>query len=78
MYVVGVGIYKTLLLPCGKAVFYSDVVECLPLNPAAQVRISPRVVGILKKSGYKLLSPLVHKCKQTGSSYFDGHLSMHF
>ena len=26
--------------------FYSDVVECLPLNPAAQVRFPPRAVGI--------------------------------
>ena len=26
--------------------FYSDVEECLPLDPAAQVRFPPRVVGI--------------------------------
>ena len=26
--------------------FYSDVVECLPLDPAAQVRFPPRAVGI--------------------------------
>ena len=29
-----------------EAGFYSDVVECLPFNPAAQVRFPPRVVGI--------------------------------
>ena len=29
-----------------EAGFYSDVVECLPLDPAAQVRIPPRAVGI--------------------------------
>ena len=29
-----------------EAGFYSDVVECLPLNPAAQVRFPPRAVGI--------------------------------
>ena len=26
--------------------FYSDVVECLPLDPATQVRFPPRAVGI--------------------------------
>ena len=29
-----------------EADFYSDVVECLPLDPAAQVRFPPRAVGI--------------------------------
>ena len=29
-----------------EAGFYSDAVECLPLDPAAQVRIPPRAVGI--------------------------------
>ena len=29
-----------------EAGFYSDVVECLPLDPAAQVRFPPRAVGI--------------------------------
>ena len=29
-----------------EAGFYSDVVECLPLNPAAQVRFPPRAVRI--------------------------------
>ena len=29
-----------------EAGFYSDVVECLPLDPAAQVRIPPWAVGI--------------------------------
>ena len=29
-----------------EAGFYSDVVECLPLDPVAQVRIPPRAVGI--------------------------------
>ena len=29
-----------------EAGFYSDVVECLPLDPAAQVQFPPRVVGI--------------------------------
>ena len=26
--------------------FYSDVVECLPIDPAAKVRFPPRAVGI--------------------------------
>ena len=32
----GPGIYNTLLMPCSgiEAGFYSDVVECLPVNPA--------------------------------------------
>ena len=29
-----------------EAGFYSDVVECLPVDPAAQVRFPPRAVGI--------------------------------
>ena len=29
-----------------EAGFYSDVVECFPLDPAAQVRFPPRAVGI--------------------------------
>ena len=29
-----------------EAGFYSDVVECLPIDPAAQVRFPPRAVGI--------------------------------
>ena len=29
-----------------EASFYSDVVVCLPLGPAAQVRFPPRAVGI--------------------------------
>ena len=29
-----------------EAGFYSDVVECLPLDPAAQVRFPPRACGI--------------------------------
>ena len=29
-----------------EAGFYSDVVDCLPLDPAAQVRFPPRAVGI--------------------------------
>ena len=29
-----------------EAGFYSDVVECLPLDPAAQIRFLPRAVGI--------------------------------
>ena len=29
-----------------KACFYSDVVECLPVDPAAQVRFPPRAAGI--------------------------------
>ena len=29
-----------------EAGFYSDVVECLPLDPTAQVRFPPRAVGI--------------------------------
>ena len=29
----------------GKAGFYSDVVECLPIDPAAKVRLPPRAVG---------------------------------
>ena len=29
-----------------EASFYSDVVECLPLDPAAQVRFPPWAVGI--------------------------------
>ena len=29
-----------------EAGFYSDVIECLPLDPAAQVRFPPRAVGI--------------------------------
>ena len=29
-----------------EAGFYSDMVECLPLDPAAQVRFPPRAVGI--------------------------------
>ena len=29
-----------------EAGFYSDVVECLPLDPAAQVRFPPRAVTI--------------------------------
>ena len=29
-----------------EAGFYSDVVECLPLDPAAQVRFPPQAVGI--------------------------------
>ena len=29
-----------------EAGFYSDVVECLPLDPAAQVRFPPGAVGI--------------------------------
>ena len=29
-----------------EAGFYSDVVECLPSDPAAQVRFPPRAVGI--------------------------------
>ena len=29
-----------------EAGFYSDVVECLPIDPEAQVRIPPRAVGI--------------------------------
>ena len=45
-YVVGIGIYNTILLPCGRSWLYSDVLECLPLDPAAQVRIPPRAVGI--------------------------------
>ena len=32
--------------PAVEAGFYSDVVECLPLDPAAQVRFPPRAVGI--------------------------------
>ena len=42
--VVGIGIYNTLLAV--EAGFYSDVVECLPLDPAAQVRFPPWAVGI--------------------------------
>ena len=29
-----------------EAGFYSDVVECLPVDPAAQVRFPPRAAGI--------------------------------
>ena len=29
-----------------EAGFYSDVVECLPLDPAAQVRVPPQAAGI--------------------------------
>ena len=28
---------NTLLLPCGRSRFYSDVVECLPVNPVTWV-----------------------------------------
>ena len=46
-YVVGIGKYIThfycLAVDAG---FYSDVVECLPVDPAAQVRFPPRAVGI--------------------------------
>ena len=60
-YVVGIGKYNTLghcggechgaryitlLLICVEAGFYSDVVECLPLDPEAQVRFPPRAFGI--------------------------------
>ena len=35
------------ILPTSTAGFYSEVVECLPLDPAAQVRFTPREVGIV-------------------------------
>ena len=38
-----------------EAGFYSDVVECLPLDPAVQVRFPPRAVGIF-------LHPVTYIC----------------
>ena len=37
---------QTLYHVAVEASFYSDVVECLPLDPAAQVKFPPRAVGI--------------------------------
>ena len=37
---------QTLYHVAVKAGFYTDVVECLPVDPAAQVRFPPRAVGI--------------------------------
>ena len=45
-YVVGIGILTHFYCLAVEAGFYSDVVECLPLDPAAQVRFPPRAVGI--------------------------------
>ena len=46
-YVVGIGILHTSFYCLAvEAGFYSDVVECLPLDPTAQVRFPPRAVGI--------------------------------
>ena len=44
-HVVGIGV-NTLLLAV-EANFFSDMVVCLPLDPAAQVRFPPQAVGIL-------------------------------
>ena len=44
--VVGIGIYKNFYCPAVKAGFYSDEVECLLLDPAAEVRFPPRVCGL--------------------------------
>ena len=44
-----------------EAGFYSDVVECLPLDPAAQVRFPPRAVGIF-------LHPVTFGGQQVGST----------
>ena len=48
IYVVGIGLrYKTHFYCLAvEAGFYSDVVECLPLDPVAQVRFPPQAVGI--------------------------------
>ena len=37
---------QTLYFVAVKAGFYSDVVECLPFDPVAQVRFLPRAFGI--------------------------------
>ena len=39
-------IHVPFQLPCGGSGFYSDVVQCLPLDSAVQVRFPPRAVGI--------------------------------
>ena len=40
------GAEKSHMPQVRKAGFYSDVVECLPLDPAVRVRFPPRAVGI--------------------------------
>ena len=47
-----------------EAGFYSDVIECLPLGPAAQVRIPPRAVGIF-------LHPMTYKWSYFLTSLFE-------
>ena len=44
-----------------EAGFYSDVVECLPLDPAVQVRFPPRAVGIF-------LHPVIFGGRYVGST----------
>ena len=52
-----------------EAGFYSDVVECLPLDPAAQVRFPPRAVGIF-------LHPVTQNPTET--SQFDHFLDQQY
>ena len=54
-----------------EAGFYSDVVECLPLDPAAQVRIPPRAVGIFLHPVTLLpdFTILVWKLKKNNAKY---------
>ena len=47
-----------------EAGFYSDVVECLPLDPAAQVRFPPRVVGIFLHPVTSAHSSLLVTCSE--------------
>ena len=58
-YVVGIGIIYNAV----EAGFYSDVVECLPLDPAAQIRFPPRAVGIFLHPVTRIW-PLLGLCVQ--------------
>ena len=44
--VVGIGISRNFYCVAVEASIYSDVVECLPFDPVAQIRFTPRSVGI--------------------------------
>ena len=44
--VVGIGIILHFYCLVAETSFYSDVVECLPLDPVAQFRFPLRAVGI--------------------------------
>ena len=54
--VVGICIYRNFYRVAVEARLYSDVLECLPLDPVAQVRFTPRAVGTF-------LYPVTYCCR---------------